>query len=256
MKRWKLTALVLGIAPLMSGAGGRAAAAPTTQPAEVTTGNISARSEPTTRPDRFTGPGEGGRRNRLASGMRGDRPDPGTVADWESINGFMKTHSPNRLQFINGLSDGPLKFGMMKNMVQKSNNLDRLEKDDPELAQIMAKRVGLEDDVFGLATQYRKADAMHADAIRTELQGKVADLVDANLNEREMRLARLEKTLEEQRQNLEKDQNQRDRLIADRLRGIMDEARRPNSPLNAAQGEPVLASPDTKTDVTTEQKQK
>jgi hypothetical protein len=242
--------LVLSVAPLMAAAG------PTTQPVDVTAGKISTKSDPTTRPDRLAGSDDGLRRNRLGIGMRGAKLDPGTRADWEGISGFMTAHSPNRLQFINGLADGPLKFGMMKNMLQKEGNLARLDKDDPELAGIMTSRVELEDQVFGLASQFRNADPEQADQIRQTLREKVADLVDTNMKERELRIDRLKKALAEQEQNLATDEGQRDRLVADRLRGIINEARRPNGPLDAAHSEPVLASPETSTDVTPSQKQK
>jgi len=227
---------MLSIAPLMAAAG------PTTQP--------------TTRPDRFNGQNEVGRRGRMGGGQRMPQLDPGTAADWESIAPFMKVHSQNRLKFINGLADGPLKFGMMKNMLQKEGNLARLDKDDPELAGIMTSRVELEDQVFGLASQFRNADPEQADQIRQTLREKVADLVDTNMKERELRIDRLKKALAEQEQNLATDEGQRDRLVADRLRGIINEARRPNGPLDAAHSEPVLASPETSTDVTPSQKQK
>ena len=235
MKRWKFAALVLSIAPLM------AAADPTTQP--------------TTRPDRLNAQNEPGRRGRMG-GQRMPQLDPGTMADWESIAPFMKVHSQNRLKFINGLSDGPMKFSMMNNMVRVSRNLERLDREDPELAHTVTKRVELEDQVFGLASDLRSADSMQADQIKQTLGQKVAELVDTNLNERQMRIDRLKKTLDVEEQNLARDKDQSDRLIADRIKRIMDEAQRPNGPLEAAHSEPVLASPEVNTEVTPAQKQK
>ena len=234
MKRWKLAALVLSIAPLM------AAADPTTQP--------------TNPPDRFSGQNEPGRRGRL--GQRIPQLDPGTAADWESIAPFMKVHSQNRLKFINGLSDGPMKFGMMNNMVRVSRNLERLDREDPELAHTVTKRVELEDQVFGLARDLRNADSIETDQIKQTLEQKVAELVDTNLSERQMRIDRLKKTLDIEEQNLTRDKDQSERLIADRVKRIMDEAQRPNGPLEAAHSEPVLASPEVNTEVSPGQKQK
>jgi hypothetical protein len=227
---------MLSIAPLMAAAG------PTTQP--------------TTRPDRFNGQNEVGRRGRMGGGQRMPQLDPGTAADWESIAPFMKVHSQNRLKFINGLSDGPMKFAMMNNMVRVSRNLERLDREDPELSHVVTKRVELEDQVFGLARDLRNADPVEADQIKQTLGQKVAELVDTNLDERQLRIDRLTKTLNVEQQNLARDKDQSDQLVADKLKRIIDEAQRPNGPLEMAHSEPVLASPETSTDVTPTQKQK
>ena len=192
----------------------------------------------------------------MAGGARMAQLDPGTLADWESIAPFMKVHSQNRLKFINGLSDGPTKFSMMNNMVRVSRNLERLDREDPDLSHIVTKRVELEDQVFGLANDLRTADSVEADQIKQTLEQKVADLVDTNMNERQLRIDRLKKTLNVEEQNLARDRDQSDKLIADRIQRIMDEAQRPNGPLEAAHSEPVLGSPDTQTEVTPSQKQK
>jgi len=84
----------------------------------------------------------------------------------------------------------------------------------------------------------------------------VAELVNANLDERQMRIDRLTKTLNIEQQNLARDKDQSDQLVADRLKRIIDEAQRPNGPLEAAHSEPVLASPEVNTEVTPGQKQK
>jgi hypothetical protein len=212
-------------------------------------------TEPTTRPDRLNGQNELGRRGRMG-GQRMPQLDPGTAADWESIAPFMKVHSQNRLKFINGLSDGPMKFSMMNNMVRVSRNLERLDREDPELAHVVTKRVELEDQVFGLAKDLRSADSDGADQIKQTLGQKVAELVNANLDERQMRIDRLTKTLNIEQQNLARDKDQSDQLVADRLKRIIDEAQRPNGPLEAAHSEPVLASPEVNTEVTPGQKQK
>jgi hypothetical protein len=145
---------------------------------------------------------------------------------------------------------------MMNNMVRVSRNLERLDREDPELAHVVTKRVELEDQVFGLAKDLRSADSEEADQIKQTLGQKVAELVNTNLDERQMRIDRLTKTLNIEQQNLARDKDQSDQLVADRLKRIIDEAQRPNGPLEAAHSEPVLASPEVNTEVTPGQKQK
>jgi hypothetical protein len=241
VKRRKLALLVLCTAPLLFGAG------PATQPSG---GNLSAKSGPTTRPDRLAGSEEaGGRRGGRGNGQRQFRFDSAvTQADWEGISSFMKNHSPNRLKFINQLPDGPRKYNMITNMVRVSRNLDHM--DDADLSRIVTKRVELEDKVFGLAVQYRNADSVQVDGIKDQLKEAVADLVDTNIDERKLRIDRLKKTLDLEQQNLDRDDGQRDKVVADRLRQTIDEAQRPNGPLETAHSEPVLASPEADTVVT------
>ena len=245
MKRKKLAILVLSAAPLLFGAG------PATQPSG---GKLSAKSEPTTRPDRLAGSDEGGtRRGGRGNGQRQFRFDSAvTQADWEDIRPFMKNHSPNRLKFINELPDGPRKNNMITNMVRVSRNLDRM--DDADLSRIVTKRVELEDKVFGLAVQFRSADSVQVDGIKDQLKETISQLVDTNIDERKLRIERLKKTLDLEQQNLDRDDGQRDKVVADRLRQTIDEAQRPNGPLETAHSEPVLASPEANTEVTPSKK--
>jgi hypothetical protein len=251
VKRWKFIAMVVGVAPLLAGATG-----PTTQPGEGATGKISAKSEPTTRPDRLTGADEGGRRGRLGLGPRLQRADRPTAADWDSISGFMKEHSPVRLKFINDLPDGPNKADRMANMIRDTRDVERLEKDDPDLAHMMTRRVELEDGIFDLLGQIRGADDDHVGQVKLDLRKKVAQWVDTNINERKLRIKKLQRTLEMAQQSVDRDDSQRERIVDRRLNIILEDAQRPNGPLEAAPNDPVLASPEANTEVTPTQKQK
>ncbi len=245
-------AMVVGVAPLLAGADGRSTAGP----AEAPAGKVSVKSEPTTRPDRLAGSDEGGRHNRPGLAARVSRADRPTAADWESISEFMKAHSPVRLKFINDLPDGPNKAERMTNMVRDTRDIERLEKDDPDLAHMMTRRVELEDGIFELLGKIRTADDEHAGQVKQELREKVAQWVDTNINERRLRIDKLKRTLDAAQQSVDRDDSQRERIVARRLNIILEDAQRPNGPLEAVPSEPVLASPESNSEVTPTQKSK
>jgi hypothetical protein len=171
---------------------------------------------------RMMGPGRwmGGRLN----------PNAWTQADWDDTAAFLKEHSPRRLDVVNSLGDGRgeyfRKMRLQNFFVNTYRNIQRLKKDDPELAGAVTRRVELEDMVFGLTGQYREAkkkgDTARQASIRHDLADTVSDLVDTNIKERQLRIARLERTLKQEQDRLAADTKSRDQFVEKRLNNLLD----------------------------------
>jgi hypothetical protein len=141
---------------------------------------------------------------------------------------YMKEHSPNRYAAIDGLPEtNPAQVNRKNNVKELAarNYLSWMQimKEDPELYAVIKDRVAIEDDIFGLVTDLHRAAPDKTDAIQAKLKDKVASLVDIGLQERELRLKRLQKTVEEQQQKLAEDSKRRADLIDERLKNILNE---------------------------------
>ncbi len=250
MKHWKLAACVIGVLPLAvmadEPAGGPPAADTATSMIAAQTPGAPAPSAPAN-----TGAAADGQRN-YSDGARGgwwggafQRPtEPWQPQDWDEASAFMKEHCPERFRVIDSLSDGrPRKNRLIGLAVVAYHNLQRIQKDDPELGLIVVRRMELEDSAFGLATQFRDAradgDTATQESIRVKIQQKVADLVDTNLKERQRRIARLEKSLKLQQDQLATDLKNRDMTIDRRMRNLVDGPRSPEEEAHSTTTQPA-----------------
>jgi len=178
-------------------------------------------------PFRMMGPGGMGPGRWMGGRLN---PNAWGPADWDETAAFLKDHSPKRLEVVNNLQGEGREF-MRKMRLQNFfvttyRNIQRLKKDDPDLADAVTRRVELEDAVFGLVGQFREAkkkgDTAKQSSLRQDLSDKVSELVDTNMKERQLRIVRLERTLKQERDRLEADTKSRDQFVEKRLSNLLD----------------------------------
>jgi hypothetical protein len=217
MKFWNLAViLIIGILP----APGRADD-PTTAPSDATT---PAPPFPNDRPYRFRNGFDGGYGARFYGPGRYGRGV--TPEERDEVSAFMKQHSPERFKAISNLPER-LQQQLMMEAVNNWRNYQRVKIDQPELAQMMVYRVELEDETYKLVNQIRterSGDPQAAQADNQLLKDKIGLLIDTNIKERQLRIARLQKTLQSEQDLLARDSLHRDDLVERRLHAFLGAA--------------------------------
>jgi hypothetical protein len=252
MKAWKLAVAVIGLSPLFGQAE---------VPAPPTADEVAALNPPPApAPDPRTAspapaPADG---NGASGGFRGGfggyggrwgpwgrllSSDMYSPQDVEQATPWFKDHSPKRWAVVNALPDeGRRKMRLTGALMRVYRNVQTVQKDDPELAQLITNRVELEDGAFDLVSQYRAAkkagDSSKQAALQHDLQQKVVDLVDVNIKERRARIARLEKTLAQEQTKLADDEKSKDQLVEKRLRSLIEGQPAPDGTAASDSGQP------------------
>ncbi len=231
--RWpaRLAMVLLACAPGFV-SGGEPATQPTL-PASGKTAAPAGENGPATKPfnpaddrsprktDHFAGADDTlGGRGRL--GQRGLQLSPDET---EEAMRFMRVHSPRRYSALESLREGPQKAHIKNLAAVRYMQLIRLEKSDPELFKKSLARTELEDEIFGLAAELRKAPADKQEALKTQLHDKVTTLVNAEIDERQARLKTLEKAVEKARLELVSEQNNREATVDNQVYQLMHDER-------------------------------
>ncbi len=142
---------------------------------------------------------------------------------------YMKDKSPNRYAALNSLPDGERKKNLQELAARNYLNWMRQLSEDPELYSVILKRIGAEDEVFGLVSELKSDPPEKKDATNARLREEVGKLVELGLQERQLRLDRLEQTVKEQKQQLAEDSSRREALVEERLKMIQSEGVVPSS---------------------------
>jgi hypothetical protein len=218
---------VLGLSPLLA-----LAIEPATQPviplAAVTNAAALPPEEgPTTRDSDDTKPhrAETPPTNRSRSTQRPSQKD---ITD---AMAFMKEHSRNRFDAIQSLSDADKKTRVTDVVVR---NWLSLKSQDQNLQPVLVQRTEVEDTIFGLVSQMPKEKPEDSKATQA-LRDAVGKLVDLGLEERQIRLENLEKTLKQQQEKLAEDRGNRGGLVEDRLKTILNDEKNLLPPSGAPQ---------------------
>jgi hypothetical protein len=220
MKFWKLAAFcMIGVFPTLGRADD-----PSTQP---TNPPAATEYRPWDRPDRPRGGFEmNSRYFRLGGyGLRGRQDLAPTTSEWEDISAFMKEHSPERFKALSNLPEGRARTSLVALATRNYRNLLRMRNEQPDVAQLMMDRVELEDQIFKLANQLKSAKNQadrQSDTDKKLLQQKIGELLDMNIKERQLRISKLEKTLQNEQTQLAEDSKNRDELIERRLHVFLD----------------------------------
>jgi hypothetical protein len=144
----------------------------------------------------------------------------------------------NRLNRVPGQPRG---FRLRSLFTQRYRVLQRVKENDSQGYETRLKRFTLEDEIWDLGRQLRDAaDTSREQELRQQLRGKIAEWLDMGTAERRERIRRMEKTLETEKQELARDQSQREEIIQRRLRQAMNEGTglgedRPGPPAAATQ---------------------
>jgi len=166
-------------------------------------------------------PGQGG---PGGFGGRGFDPNSDEAKQyWDALKAFCEKHSPRRWQEI---EDRIQKYGRRAGMPRisqmsfKFRELQKLEKEDPELHKIKVALIEIEDVEYGLITDLKsldKSDEKRAAELRKQLRDENKQYVDLRLQERAHRLDRLARMVEDEKRKLADDTRHADRLADERL---------------------------------------
>jgi hypothetical protein len=175
------------------------------------------------------GPPDGPR--RPPDGRPGFGPGPAdpiepSEAEFRDAEKAMRKHAPNWWRrFDNAPAGAPMHRRMMRAVIERHNELERIAQRDPEQHKREIKQLELEDDVLGLAQRIwrdREGSGGEVEALKTELHKKLGELVDLRLRNREARLQRLSDTLAAEKRRLEADQRNRDKTVDQRYEAALN----------------------------------
>jgi hypothetical protein len=144
---------------------------------------------------------------------------------------MMRPHAPNFFRrFDRGPADMQWKLHAKRQMVDRYRELQRLEQRDPEQFNREIEQIELEDDIVGLARGVRMAKPEDAEQRKAELSERVAKVFDLRIQNREARIKRLAKSLEEERAKLETEKKDREAAVKRRTDQIVRGGRTPGGP--------------------------
>ena len=102
--------------------------------------------------------------------------------------------------------------------------------DGSELKTAKIRQMEVEDRLFDVKNRLMDAQEKNSpdvETLKTELHQAVADLIGSKMEERRLRIARLEKLLSEERADLDKDEVGKAEMIEKRYQEVLD-AKRPD----------------------------
>jgi len=157
----------------------------------------------------------------------------------EELRQFLQEHAPNRLEFFDRLPEmGDGRRRLMTFWRDRLRQMIRIKEQDPELYMRMVHQFELQDQAIGLV---RKAKA--GDPPSKELRDLVTELVHTGISLRQQRIAKLEKQLENEKQKLESDQKNEQKLIDQQLEALRRESK---ELVKRMQPPPAQASPESR----------
>jgi hypothetical protein len=180
---------------------------------------------PTTRPEASTRPSEMtmGRWGRTLSetfGMRAGRIAPPTQQEWDEMMAFMEINSPARWRVLSTIPLRP--NGVIRRQaINRYRNYLFTVQHFPDIKDLLLERIHLEDDLFALTLDAQSSGDTEIASIRDKIHGKIAEIVQLDFAERQARIDKLEKLLEQDKNSLAADQASEEKLIDARTDQIM-----------------------------------
>ena len=150
--------------------------------------------------------------------------------EWREVESFMEEHSPGRWAVFQQVLTSPGRENWARRFLyNRYTDLRRLRSENQKQYRRQLDQVQLEDKIFQLDTELRKVEATspgQAESIRKQLQEKVSELVERDLEERENRIKRLHEQLKHQAERLEKDRSRMGELVERRVRAVRGASQR------------------------------
>jgi len=203
-------------------------------------------------------PGSEGRRGRFYEGEgsfdfsrtygRGVRPDQRSPRphEWEEVQAFMQRFAPRRYVALEQMPEGESKEQMKRFWFARFRSLQALQKRDVAAYEQRLSQLRVEDQIFGIVSDWSPATDSTGQQLRETLRGQVTQLVDLDLQERQRRVEWLKRELAEQSEQLDRDLKQRDNLVEQRVSRFIDWAGR--WARRRAEAEKRTAAPDAQGD--------
>jgi hypothetical protein len=139
--------------------------------------------------------------------------------DWEDMMSFMMLNAPNRARALTDLSLPP-DNGLRRKLLGKWRIYNDLKRRFPEMATLYVKRTQMEDTLYQLAADARRFPNNRS-AIYSEIHDKVGELVDLGIQERKLRIDRMQRMIGEEKLKLAHDQDRRDDVINERMNRLL-----------------------------------
>lgn len=152
----------------------------------------------------------------------GARPAQPSDEDLTETMAFMREHSPNRVKAMESLAeDSAARRRVLPFMVARFKALQAVKDEDAQLYGMDVKQVEIEDELYGLMAPARSA--RDRERIREKIKDAVRRQVEMNLAERELRLKRLQESLQREQGKLKDDQAKVDGLTDTRTNVLIQE---------------------------------
>jgi hypothetical protein len=150
-----------------------------------------------------------------------------TMAEWNEMMAFLYANSPNRAQVLDRLNlpdSAPIK----QELIRKWRAYNFVNEHFPKLAEIHVQRYHLEDEIFGLMIEVR-ADPSHRPELRKSVRSRVEALAKLSIEERSLRIQRLQEMLTEEQLKLRGEQDRQGEIIDERMKRIFRNVGEPSS---------------------------
>lgn len=152
---------------------------------------------------------------------------PPTPEEWNEMMDFLRVNSPSRFSVLSSLNLPP-NHPIRLDIIRKWRNYTFTRDHFPQVADEMAKRFHLEDDLFAL-TLAAQEDPDDIDEYKDKIHDKVASLVQLDFEERQTRIDKLESLLNQQKAALAADEKQQDKTIDARTNSIINRLEKMNN---------------------------
>ncbi len=142
--------------------------------------------------------------------------------EWGQVQQFMKENSPQRWQAYQDLS-GEQQEKLKMTIARRYRMLQFLKNNEPEMYDVRLKRMGVEDQIFGLTRELKSATPADRPKIEEKLKSKLGDLVDLGIQEHQARIQRFQKLISQEQDQLSREQSNREQIVNKHLKAIEHE---------------------------------
>jgi hypothetical protein len=158
--------------------------------------------------------------------------------EWEAVAAFTRQHSPQRWKSFMELPEDKQER-VRRAMHWRFLQVERLKEQQPELFDLQVRRLAIEDQIFPLALQIRRAEGEETpgtQAAREELRKQVVALVEVGLKEREVRLERFKERLQAEEEQISLERGRKEETVDARMHDILRRSRRGPWPWRGGDG--------------------
>jgi hypothetical protein len=197
---------------------------------------------------------EPGQHSRFNSGNSGQM----TQQDWDNAEQWMEKNAPRRwsyLQTVKNTNAQAFKREFREFFVPRIRQINWLQQSDTKLYDLRMQRIELEDEAFGMLQDLvASKNPTEKTALTNSLKGKLGDMYDNTLAERQQRINELATFLETEQQKLKDDQqpDHRDKHVENTLNralqtGSLENPSRENAPHMPHGNGPMFPPPPPQT---------
>ncbi|MGA2584825.1 MAG: hypothetical protein ABSG31_16235 [Tepidisphaeraceae bacterium] len=178
------------------------------------------------------------------------QPFVATPQEWAEVMQFLDDNSPNRAHALRNVMDNPASQNLRQMMIQQYRAYQLMKNNLPEVAELRLKQFRLEDQLYGLTSAPNAGERPEtANELRPQVRDIVKQIVDLQIQQEQLRIQRLQNTLDEEKQRLANVQADENQLIARRTVAAMMRARMTSrvvaNPSGSTRPSDDLASPST-----------